>query len=440
MPETVHVPALICCILALVVSIVLNTKWKIHLGVTSAFFAFLIGTGMLNIGATTILGGLPLMIIAIFMFAIPFFNSLSDTGVMSVIAKRIIRSTGGRVKLLPIAFIVAIAVVAFVSEPSVPFVLGPIIASICVAANIDLLIACMILAFAIPFGSANPWTTMTGQMIVGMATGSGFENGVAMQIGVWGNMVLNGIIMILISMIVFKGFKAKNVTIDDSEDLSFNKKQKTAFSLLIVSVVLLVVPSLLNTVIPCALTKWLSTVISIYTVFPLMNVLCVFTGLSTYDETIKRVPWSILVTLSGMMLLVDIAGEAGLSTLLSNFIASNVPVFLIPAVFTFCAAGLSFVATFFAVMPMLWPVALSVAAAAGISPTILISCICIGAIGTGSTSPLSSMGAMILSPMPAEQQGTLGPRMIRFSLITIVIYVVLALLGVYNIIPNLMGV
>jgi len=89
---------------------------------------------------------------------------------------------------------------------------------------------------------------------------------------------------------------------------------------------------------------------------------------------------------------------------------------------------------------MLWPVALSVAAAAGISPTILISCICIGAIGTGSTSPLSSMGAMILSPMPAEQQGTLGPRMIRFSLITIVIYVVLALLGVYNIIPNLMGV
>ena len=70
----------------------------------------------------------------------------------------------------------------------------------------------------------------------------------------------------------------------------------------------------------------------------------------------------------------------------------------------------------------------------------LVSCICIGAIGSGSTSPLSAMGAQILSVMPAEEQPSLSSRMIRYTFVTIAVYFVLALIGVYKIIPGLLGV
>ena len=441
MDVTINVPALIACVVGLVVSIVLSVKTKVHLGVISVFFAFLIGVGMLGLSATSILNGLPLSIIFIFMVGVPFFSTLADTGMLEVLGKRIIRATKGRTLLIPLASMLAIALISCVSEMTVMYVLGPLVASLCLLSGLDPLIACMLFAFSVPMGSANPWITITGQVVIGLGNANGIADPVKMQTAVWLNMILWGLIMNVITLIIFKGFKAKKVELDLHEDLTFTRDQKVAFRLFVATIALLVGAPVLATVFRgVKFFSALSSLVSVYTVFPLMNILCVFLKLSDYNVQLKKVPWSIIVTLSGVMLLIDIAGDAGLGTILGNFIASNVPTFLVPAVFVFCSAGLSFVATFFAVLPLLFPVAMQVSASTGISMAILIACICVGAIGSGSTSPLSAMGSMILSAMPSDQQERLAPRMIKYSFVSIAIYVVLALLGVFSFIPNLMGV
>lgn len=440
MNTAINMPALLACVVGLIISIVLNVKAKIHIGITSIFFAFLIGVGMLGQSTNQILSGLPLSIIFVFMFGVPLFNTLAETGMLTILSKRIIRATKGKTILLPFACLLAIALISTVAETSVMFVIGPAVAVICMLAGIDMMIACMLFSFSIPIGSANPWTTVTGNFIMGLATANGVADPMKMQTAIWINMMIWSVIMVVITLIVFKGFKNKTIELDMSEDLTFNRDQKIAFGIFVTTILLLSVIPVLKAAIGGDFLTKLTSIINVNTVFPLMAFVASAFKISNFNQQLQRVPWTIIVTLSGVMLLVGVAGNAGLGTLLGNFITSNVPVFMVPAVFVFCSAGLSFVATFFAVMPLLFPVAVQVSAATGINISILIACICVGAIGSGSTSPLSAMGAQILSSMPSDQQEALAPRMIKYTFVSIAIYVVLALVGVFNIVPNLMGI
>lgn len=85
MDTVINMPALLACVVGLIISIVLNVKAKIHIGVTSIFFAFLIGVGMLGQSTNQILSGLPLSIIFVFMFGVPLFNTLAETGMLTIL-------------------------------------------------------------------------------------------------------------------------------------------------------------------------------------------------------------------------------------------------------------------------------------------------------------------------------------------------------------------
>ena len=441
MDTVINVPVLIACLIALVIAIIANNKLKMHLGVICLFFAFVIGIGMQGMSSNELLSGAPANIILIFLFAVPFFTAISQTGALQVLAKKLIRATKGKTGILPVAIILAIALISCCAEATVMYVLGPLVVTICLITGMDLILACMLFAFAIPIGSANPFTTLTGQVIMGITQSSGAADPFKLETAVWLNMILNSIILIVITMLIFKGFKLKKAEIDEDENLEFTRDQKVAVRLFIVALILLVCPSVFAVIFPkAAVFTWLKGVLNVYSVYTLMTILAFLLKIAKFNDTVKKVPWTVLATLVGVMLLIDVATAAGLGTLLSDIISSNVPVFLIPAILILCSALFSFVATFFAVFPLLVPVAAAISANTGLSLAMLVSCICIGAIGSGSTSPLSAMGAQILSVMPAEEQPSLSSRMIRYTFVTIAVYFVLALIGVYKIIPGLLGV
>ena len=440
MDTAINVPVLIACLIALVIAVIANNKFKMHLGVICLFFAFVIGIGMQGMSSNELLSGAPANIILIFLFAVPFFTAISQTGALQVLAKKLIRATKGKTGILPFAIIIAIALISCCAEATVMYVLGPLVVTICLLTGMDLILACMLFAFAIPIGSANPFTTLTGQVIMGITQSSGAPDPFRLETAVWLNMILNSIILIIITMIIFKGFKLKKAEIKEDENLEFTRDQKVAVRLFIVALILLVCPSVLAVIFPkAAVFTWLKGVLNVYSVYTLMTILAFILKIAKFNDTVKKVPWTVLATLVGVMLLIDVATAAGLGTLLSDII-SNVPVFLIPAILILCSSLFSFVATFFAVFPLLVPVAAAISANTGLSFAMLVSCICIGAIGSGSTSPLSAMGAQILSVMPAEEQPSLSSRMIRYTFVTIAVYFVLALIGVYKIIPGLLGV
>lgn len=437
----VNALGLILCLIGLAVSVFLNMKKNYPLGLMCMMFAFLIGVGFMGMNVNAIIGSFPTSTVMALFLAIPFFGMLSGTGMLTILGKRMLRLVKGDVRMLPFIAIPAIALVSFVAATQIPFVFGPVLIGIAAAGGMDLMIIVLVMAFAVPIGSCNPWTSFTGQTIAGLARDSGFENATGMALAVWINAIIAFVSIMLVVYFFYKGGKAKKVVIDSNEDLSMNKQQKQAFGIFLGVIFLLLVPALLNRFIPGVpfLVK-LNSLCNNNILFSIGILLCVILKFDSFEGAMKKIPMTLVFMIVGIVMLLQVADAAGFSALISGLISDNVPVFLIPAVFTLVACVMSFFATFFAVLPVLWAIAVPVAAATGISPAILLTGIVVGAIGAGSASPMSSGGAANLSVFPADQQSDMSKKMLAFALFSCVWFTLLALIGVFNIGSLITGV
>jgi di/tricarboxylate transporter len=115
-----------------------------------------------------------------------------------------------------------------------------------------------------------------------------------------------------------------------------------------------------------------------------------------------RVPWSALVTLCGMCMLISIVTESGTVKVISDYLSSNVSDIFSPALFSLFSGIMSFFVSGFVVNTTFFPLVPGVAAG-GIDPGLLFSAIAVGAMGT-AVSPFSSMGAMAVSLVDDEKK------------------------------------
>lgn len=439
--QEINTIGLILCGIALVLTVVLNIKKKYPLGLLAMIFAMLIGVGVMGMKLNDIVAAFPSSTILSLLLAVPFFGTLAQTGMLTVLGKRLLKLVRGDVRKLPLVAVPAIALVGVVTGTQIPFIFGPILIGIAQAGGMDLMVVVVMLAFASQIGGFNPWTLITGQMISGYAQSSGLPNPEGMAIAVWLNGAITFLSVVALGYFVFKGHKAKNVSIDVAEDLEMTPQQKKAFKIFIVAVVLLIVPATLLKFFPKVLfLVKLNALCTNNIIFSIGLLVCVALKFTDFEAAMKKVPMSLVFMIVGILMLLKVADNAGFSTLISKAISEHVPVFLIPAAFTMAACIMSYFATAFAVMPVLWSVALPVSAATGVNATVLLTCIVIGACGSGSGSPMSAGGAATLSVFPAEEQASLSKRMLVFNLVVCVWFTLLALAGVYNIGPAVLGV
>ena len=115
----------------------------------------------------------------------------------------------------------------------------------------------------------------------------------------------------------------------------------------------------------------------------------------------------------GVGMLINVAIEAGTIDLLASWAGSSLPVWLIPLAFSLVGAIMSFFSsTLGVVCPALFPLVPSLAAATGINPMILFTCIVIGA-QSSAISPFSSGGSLILGSCHTEEdRTTMFPRLL----------------------------
>ena len=117
----------------------------------------------------------------------------------------------------------------------------------------------------------------------------------------------------------------------------------------------------------------------------------------------KHVPWKILIMVSGISILMEVADACGLIQLLSSAVNENVPVRFIPAAVVVIAGIMSlFSSAISVVIPTLFPMVPSIAASCGLAPGLLYSCIVLGSSLTGC-SPFSTGGAIVVSSAPEEK-------------------------------------
>lgn len=422
-------------IFAIAFAIFLNFKFKINLGISGFVFAYIIGTFFMKMKATAITNLWPASsVIQIFMI-LWFFGYASENGTMTLIAKNILYFFRKAQWALPyVVWLAGFVIGAFGAAP-------PAGVAICVL-------------FAYGVGKTAGWhpmmlvpfvatSTMAGSLVPWGASGpvvSSFienntEYGAYASILPWKMMLwfsVTILILCTIYYIIFKGWKTNGVDLEKPEPM--NKKQKTNLVIMLVYILLLVVPSILKAL---GFT-WVNTIANFCDIRSIsMLGVFVLTILKVSDARkvmINYVPWGTLIMIAGISTLLNLAFEAGVQQLITEYLSQSVSPILIAPLFAVMGGILScFAGAINVVFPLLASmVSPLVALNPELNPVLIYVSIAVGASATGQ-SPFSSGGAMVLGS--ASEYGYDGAKLTIYCIVSAVLGMALsfvfALTGIF---------
>ena len=214
----------------------------------------------------------------------------------------------------------------------------------------------------------------------------------------------------------------------------FNAAQKTTLLLVAILIILVVVPGLpgVKGTLPKYITNMLSNVGSISFV---LSIILMLTGYGDSKAAVKVMPWSVIMMVCGVSVLIDVMDKAGGL----NFLVEVMAFVAGPTTICFWTAFVPAVISAYSsssgvVMPMFLPMTPGLVELTGGDPIAIISAIDVGS-HLVDTSPLSTLGALcIASAGEEEDKGVLFRKLLIWGLSMsivsgIVCYVFFGLLG-----------
>ena len=214
----------------------------------------------------------------------------------------------------------------------------------------------------------------------------------------------------------------------------FNAAQTTTLLLVAILIILVVVPGLpgVKGTLPKYITNMLSNVGSISFV---LSIILMLTGYGDSKAAVKVMPWSVIMMVCGVSVLIDVMDKAGGLNFLVEVMASVAG----PTTICFWTAFVPAVISAYSsssgvVMPMFLPMTPGLVELTGGDPISIISAIDVGS-HLVDTSPLSTLGALcIASAGEEEDKGVLFRKLLIWGLSMsivsgIVCYVFFGLLG-----------
>ena len=214
----------------------------------------------------------------------------------------------------------------------------------------------------------------------------------------------------------------------------FNAAQKTTLLLVAILIILVVVPGLpgVKGTLPKYITNMLSNVGSISFV---LSIILMLTGYGDSKAAVKVMPWSVIMMVCGVSVLIDVMDKAGGLNFLVEVMASVAGSTTICFWTAFVPAVISaYSSSSGVVMPMFLPMTPGLVELTGGDPIAIISAIDVGS-HLVDTSPLSTLGALcIASAGEEEDKGVLFRKLLIWGLSMsivsgIVCYVFFGLLG-----------
>ena len=192
----------------------------------------------------------------------------------------------------------------------------------------------------------------------------------------------------------------------------FNAAQKTTLLLVAILIILVVVPGLpgVKGTLPKTITNMLSNVGSISFV---LSIVLMLTGYGDSKAAVKVMPWSVIMMVCGVSVLIDVMDKAGGLNFLVEVMASVAG----PTTICFWTAFVPAVISAYSsssgvVMPMFLPMTPGLVELTGGDPIAIISAIDVGS-HLVDTSPLSTLGALcIASAGEEEDKGVLFRKLL----------------------------
>lgn len=432
--EAVNGTIVILCLVGVALAIFLNYKFNLQMGASAMVFAFIIGVLFMGLRVKNVIAMFPTSIFFQVLALSLFFGVGVVNGTMQAIANKMLYAT--RKKPYMLFFMLMLIGFALGILGCVPPAAGAILAvmgfTIAVPSGVHPLI-CASLGYSCNAGSFIRWGA-SGAIIESTIAANEYEaEAMSFTWQIWGFSMIISIVVMVICFIIWKGYKVKEV-VGMTKPEPFTKEQKQTLILILLVVFFAVIPGMLVTwKIGGAFMKTVSGFCDIQVLCLIGFCIAHFLKLAPSREVISKCPWNTILLLGGISMLMSVAVQAGAVKILSTWLGSNVPTWLLP--FFMCLVGAflsSFSGGITVVFPMVAPIvpALVAAAGGGVSPMILFLATVLGAHFTGM-SPFSTGGAVF---MGMNRDESISKKLVTGQLIVCLIGVVVA-----GIILTLMG-
>lgn len=361
-----------------------------------------------------------------------FYGFAIANGTLEQIAKKSVYAAKGYPFAMPIVLYLLCVVISGIGPgPYAVFAfMAPLVMAIAKETGMDRVLASVIIVGG-GIGGAQTSFGVGGVIVKGLIERAGYVADA--ELFTWTtfvNSLIAETIIFLIAYVVLKGYKIKLLNIEKPQP--FNREQRINLVLIVASLFIIMVPSLLGLIFPKEpLVLLLKKQVDVGFVAIIAAIFAFLFKLGKEKEVLAKVPWSTIILLCGMGILIDVAVRAGTIKLLAQWIATHVSSGTAPVLMTVVAGTMSFFASSLGVVaPTLFPIVQGVANQLNVNPVLLFSLILIGA-GFTAFSPFSTGGALTLAGVTDEEaRKTLFYKLLVLPVFALTLAILLALAGV----------
>lgn len=389
-------------ILAIILAIAIGYITKINIGLFAIVFAYLIGCYGLDLTASQVVSFWPIKIFFIIFAVTLFYNVAMVNGTLEKLANHLLYACRNFPLLLPLAIFASATIIAALGAGfyTVLAFMAPMTLLLCQKTGMSKIIGGMAVNYGALAG-ANFMTSQSGVIFRGIMEGVGispaqaFSNSTAIFIA---TLIIP--IVVITSYLIFN-HKKLSINIAVERPAPFETKQKQSLMLVITLMALVLVIPILNLIFPQNHSiSFLNSKVDIGFMAIIFAVISLLMKLADEKKVIAMVPWGTLIMICGVGMLIEVAIKAGVINILSDWVSTTIPYWIIPLTMCLIGAVMSlFASTLGVVTPALFPIVPAIAAATGHNPIVLFVCIVVGAQAS-AISPFSSGGSLVLGSTP----------------------------------------
>lgn len=403
----------------LIGAIVLGFTKKMNVGLVCLGLALILGK-MGGMGAADIYKGFPYKLFATLLGTMLFFSLLQQNGTLEKISGCLIGLCGKNTFLVPIivylaSFGLSAAGPGAISVQSVTVIFA---VSLAVQMQVSPILMGIMAILGAVGGSASP-IALTGIIVGDLLTEMGIE-GISNQIFI--GVALSNLVCAVVMYIALGGYRIRAAEHggNEKERAPFDRHQKVSLAALLVMVVLVVGFSY-----DVGLTCFA------------LSLLLMLLGAANEKTALKMIPWSVLILIAGVNVLMNITQTLGgidlLSTILAKFMSSRTAAPIMGA-----TGGIMswFSSANGVVFPTLIPTVPEIAEQVGGASIVQMVTAVVCSATVAGISPLSTGGSLIMASYAQEsgcdekEQQKMFGRLFVLSAAVVAVVFVLSLTGV----------
>lgn len=390
-------------LVAVAVSIIYGYKTQKNIAPPAVTFAFLIGCGVLQLKPKEILSFLPVSILFNVLAITFFFGFAIENGTLAAVTGKILYAMRNHPKwMMPAMCLISFLIAMSGAGIATAAFMAPIAFSLSKKIEAHPVAAYTAVAAGTVAGS-NFMYSGGGIVVLNLVKESPYTE-LAFPVTVFSFLLTTAICLIFffVIYIVFRNGKCVSQVYERPEVLS--SVQKKTLALLLIVVLVIIIPNFVGELTGNSAIRSLAGRLDVG--FVMMIGGCVASVLNLADDRQVlrfQVPWTTLVMLGGVSMLIGVGKEAGLVELLAGLISGHLPKILIAPVLSLSAGLMSvFSSAISVVLPTLYPLVPELTKDTGVSAQLMYSVIFVSATITG-ISPLSTTGSMILGGCKSEK-------------------------------------